>query len=151
MYTVDTLLDTVKDRRGIKSDYALAKLLEITYHSLMNYRHGRSRPDDKTLTKLAELGEIDLADVDVLAVQLQVDRSQSEESREMWRRIARRLQTGSAHAGFLAALGVSLLVGVAPRADASPLPSERVASKAGLCVMSNQIHGLEPACHAIAA
>lgn len=128
MFTVHSLLDTVKDRRGIKSDYALAKVLDVTYHTLMNYRHGRSRPDDRTLSRLGELGEIDQVELDLLAVQLQAERCQNEDAKKLWMRIAKRLQGGGAMAGFLAALAVSLLVGAPSRAEASTLPSNLWAS-----------------------
>ncbi len=141
MYTVGTLLDAAKNRQGLKSDYKLAQVLEVTYQTMMNYRHGRSRPDDKVLTKLAELGEIDQAELDVLAVQLQAERCQNEDSKRIWMRIAQRLQAGGAHAGFMVALALSALLGAAPRAEASTLPDESLKISSVLCIMSNCIKG----------
>ncbi len=141
MQTIDTLLDQVKAKHGIKSDYKLAPFLGVTQNTVANWRHARSRPDDNTLARMADLAGVDPITVEVLAVQFQAERSQSEDVRKMWQSIARRLQTGGAAAGFLAALGVSLLVSASPRAEASPLPFDQVkaAARGGLCVMSNGI------------
>ncbi len=139
MQTVDTLLDAVKSANGIKSDYKLAQFLEVTQHTIANYRHGRSRPDDKTLERLAQLGGIDLAEVDVLAAKLQAERTQSEEAKRLWLRIANRLQAGGAHVGFMVALALSALLGAAPRAEASTLPDEAVKSSSVVFIMSNGI------------
>ncbi len=129
MLTIDTLLDQVKDKHGIRSDYKLAPFLGVTQHTIANWRHRRSRPDDVALAKIAELAGVDPVDAQVLAVQYQIERSQNEGVRKLWEGIALRLQTGAAHAGFLAALAVSLFLGASPRAvEASPLPHDDATS-----------------------
>lgn len=104
MHTVNSLLDEVKSKLGISSDYRLAKELEMTTHSIANYRHGRSRPDDLTLSRLAQLANIPAADIDLLAVQLQAERASTEEAKALWSRIAARLQGGAIHSALLAVL-----------------------------------------------
>ncbi len=141
MQTVDTLLDAVKLRHGIKSDYKLAQFLDMTQNTIANYRHGRSRPDDRTLERLAQLAEVDLVDVDVLAAKLQAERTQNEDAKRLWLRIAQRLQAGGAHAGFMVALALSALLGAAPRAEASTLPDDVLKSPSVVCIMSNCIKG----------
>lgn len=104
MQTVDTLLDQVKTRHGIKSDYKLAQFLKVTQNTVANYRHGRSRPDDITLARLAELAGVPAEDIDLLAVQLQAERASTDQARELWSRIAARLQGGAIHSALLACL-----------------------------------------------
>eukprot|EP01136_Pigoraptor_vietnamica_P042546 Opistho-1_new@16853 len=102
MHTVNTLLDEVKSKLGISSDYRLAKHLQMTTHSIANYRHGRSRPDDLTLHRLGELADIPAGDIDLLAVQLQAERASTDQARALWSRIAARLQGGAVHSALLA-------------------------------------------------
>lgn len=104
MQTVDTLLDQVKIKNGIKSDYKLAQFLNLTQNTIANYRHGRSRPDDRTLHRLGELADVEAGDIDLLAVQLQAERASTDQARELWSRIAARLQGGAVHSALLACL-----------------------------------------------
>lgn len=123
MRSIDQLLDDLKAAKGLKSDYALAKHLGVVSGSVQNWRHKRTLPDPQAITKIAlELG----IDADVLLLEIEAQRSRTEYSREAWLRIAQRLQGGAAPAGFMLALAVSLLVGVSPRAEASPLPFDQV-------------------------
>lgn len=132
MQTVDDLLDQVKAKLGITSDYKLAQHLKMTQHTIANYRHGRSRPDDVTLTRLAEIAGIQPAEVELLAVRLQAERVTNEEARKLWERIAQRLQGGLAHAAaLLLAVVVSLTV-VAKDGHAAPALS---AEKPSLCIL----------------
>ena len=58
MRTVNEVLDAVKARNGITSDYKLAMFLGIGDGNLRNYRHGRSLPDEKACERIAAaLGE----------------------------------------------------------------------------------------------
>lgn len=118
MQTVDTLLDTVKSKHGIKSDYKLAQFLKVTQHTIANYRHGRSRPDDLTLHRLAELGDVPREEIDLLAVKLQAERASTDEARALWSRIAARLQGGAVHSALLAVLVVLGFITAPPNAHA---------------------------------
>lgn len=126
MYTVNTLLDEVKWVHNIKSDYKLAQFLEMTQNTIANYRHERSRPDDKTLLKLAALAKLDQSDIDVLAVQLHAARTNDEATKEFWNRIVTRLQGGVAHAGVLAIVAMVSIAGYAPNAEATALDTSKV-------------------------
>lgn len=88
---LDDLLDAVKTRHGIKSDYKLAKLTGKTNNTIANYRHGRSRPDDNTLTEFANMAGIEGAQVEMLALRFHMDRLTSEASRDLWNGILHRL------------------------------------------------------------
>lgn len=118
MRTVNELLDKVKANSGIQSDYRLAKTLNLSLNTMSNYRHGRSRPDDLVLSKLAELGGIPADEVELLAVTLQADRAATAEAREMWQRIAARLMAGTVHSSLFAVLVALGLFTTPPNAHA---------------------------------
>lgn len=119
MKTVNELIDRVKLNAGIKSDYKLAQTLNLTQHTIANYRHGRSRPDDLVLSKMAELGGIPAAQIELLAVTLQAERANTDEARALWRRIAARLQDGAVHSTVLAVCLVAMLSAVPIEASAA--------------------------------
>lgn len=119
MRTVNELLDQVKANSGIQSDYRLAKTLNLTLNTMSNYRHGRSRPDDLVLSKLAELGGIPPEQVELLAVTLQIERATTDEARALWQRIASRLQAGALHSVVLALLVSVGLITTTPNAHAT--------------------------------
>ena len=137
MQTVDGLLDAVKRRHAISSDYKLAQFLKMTQHTIANYRHGRSRPDDKTLARLAELGDINPAEIDLLAAQLQAERATNEHAKQLWLRIAGRLQAGAAHSAALLVLFVVALAGFTPNAEAAVTSPAR-ALLATVCILCKQ-------------
>lgn len=59
MLTTDQLLDAAKQAQGIRSEYRLARLLNIGDNALYNYRHGRT-PDDERALKLARLAGLNV-------------------------------------------------------------------------------------------
>lgn len=132
MRTVNDFLDQVKANSGIQSDYRLAKTLNLTINTISNYRHGRSRPDDLVLSKLAELGGIPADEVELLAVTLQAERAGTAEAREMWVRIAARLQAGTVHSALFAMLVVMGFITTPPSAHAAVTD---LSPKTGLYIM----------------
>ena len=94
-FSVDLLLDAVKKANGWESDYKLAKSLGINPNAVSNYRSKRSLPDELTIQKLAAASGLD---ADVLTAQVQAARSRNSETKNMWERIAMRLQTAAATA-----------------------------------------------------
>lgn len=119
MRTVNEFLDQVKANSGIESDYRLAKTLNLTLNTMSNYRHGRSRPDDLVLSRLAQLGNIPADQVELLAVSLQAERASTAEARAMWQRIAARLQGGAVHSFVLACLVALGFITTPPNAYAT--------------------------------
>lgn len=57
MMTTHELLDAAKAAQGIRSEYRLARVLNIGDNALYNYRHGRT-PDDERALRLALLAGI---------------------------------------------------------------------------------------------
>lgn len=134
MRTVNELLDQVRANAGIQSDYRLAKTLNLTAHTIANYRHGRSRPDDLVLAKLAELGGIPADQVELLAVTLQAERASTDEARALWQRIAARLQAGAVHSALLAVIVALGFITTPPNAVAA-VTELKPANSSGLYIM----------------
>lgn len=88
MENVHALLDEIKRRHGIPSDYKLAHFLGLTDGAIRHYRHGRSLPDEMACQKIAKALDID---GDVLAAQMLSMRAKDQDTRRMWERIAERL------------------------------------------------------------
>lgn len=116
MKTVDELLDGVKSRRSIPSDYKLAAYLGVVPGAVKHWRHGRSLPDARVAARIA--AELEM-DPDVLVAELEAQRAQTAETRELWHRIATRLQGGTVHGVVLAGLVALGFVTTPPNAVAA--------------------------------
>ena len=75
------LLEAVKERRGITSDYALAKVLGVTQSAVSSYRTGRSRIDDDVALTVAEI--LQMHPMQVIAA-ANAERAKTEEQRARW-------------------------------------------------------------------
>ncbi|MEN9924378.1 MAG: hypothetical protein RL268_504 [Pseudomonadota bacterium] len=117
MLSTRDLLAAVKASQGLPSNYALARFLKVTDVTVANWHHGRTCPDDEMGAKLAALAGLDEGFV---VASMHAERAQNEGARQVWQRIAQRLQAAAA---ILAAVIVSLVAVLAPpgAAHASPL------------------------------
>lgn len=101
------LLDAVKERLQLQSDYALAKKLDITQESIRQWRH-RGLSDERAV-QICELLKIDpnpvLADI-------HAERATNPKTRKTWQAIAERLRGGKAAA--LAAFTIVSLANILP-------------------------------------
>mgnify|MGYP003471410918 CR=1 FL=1 len=88
MQTTNEFLDAVKQRHGVTSDYALAKLLGVRHTTISNYRTMRSRLDDQMAIKVAKLLEMPPEAVMVAA---HGERAKLPEERELWERLWQRV------------------------------------------------------------
>jgi len=59
MRTLADYLDLVIEKHDLKSDRQLAKLLEVSHHTIHCFRHSRNLPADNTMIRIANLAEID--------------------------------------------------------------------------------------------
>ena len=91
-------LDAVKARHGLASDYALAKVLEISRQEISNYRTGRHALGVKVCFKIAALLDCDAASV-IAAVES--ERARTDQDRDFWKGALLR-----AAAAVVAAVGV---------------------------------------------
>lgn len=125
MKTISELLDQIKEKHDLKSDYKLALYMGIGGGNIANYRHGRSLPDENACEKIAAaLG----MDPDVLIAEMNATRAKSPEIRATWARIAQRLQAGMVHAAVLMALAIVSIAGYAPNAEATALNTSKATS-----------------------
>lgn len=77
-------IDAVKQRRGIASDYALAKELGIAKQTMSSYRKGKTHFDDAVCRRVAELLGIHPG---LVMLDMQRERSQSPESHKVWQEV----------------------------------------------------------------
>jgi len=91
-----SLLDTLKARHGLASDYAAAKLLGITTAQVSRYRTGRDHfGDEISLRVAALLGE----DPGAVLAQVHADRAKDPAARAAWLGLLARLRSGTVAAG----------------------------------------------------
>lgn len=93
------LLDAVKAREGITSNYALAKFLEINEARIGEYYRDIAKPDDYAITRIAlALG---LEPMHVLA-EIRAESEKNEKKREFWRNfLMRAASVGGLAAGLM--------------------------------------------------
>jgi hypothetical protein len=85
MRTTNELLNAVRARHGLTSDYQLAKFLKVTSSRLANYRKHRSRLDDALCIQVADALHLDRGRV--LAI-VAAERAQSEQAKREWLKLA---------------------------------------------------------------
>jgi hypothetical protein len=125
-------LDAVKARRGLPSDYAAARLLDVPHQAVYRWRQGLAGMGDETAARVAEL--LDLDPGYVLA-ELYAERAKTEEARSVWMSLARRL--GPALAGAAVLFWLSPYMGDSGVALGGLLASlSGIGDGLALCVMS---------------
>lgn len=87
--TFNRVIDLIKERHGLKSDYAVCKAFDLSPQNVSGWRKERSYPDEKMCRILAYAAGIDPL---VLAAYMQAQRSKTEEARSLWAMVAERLQ-----------------------------------------------------------
>lgn len=130
--TVDRVLDSIRERHSLKSDYAVCKMLDISGPLVSGWRHGKSLPDERMCQKLAGAAGIDPL---VLTASMQAQRSKTTEARTMWEAIAERLQM--AVPGVVAAFFAVVIASVFLADDA-----DAVDLAAGQAYVTNSVGGL---------
>jgi len=118
MFSIANLLERAKANANLESDYRLSKVLSINQSALGNYKAGRSWPNDKILAQLCALSGDDVA---LVAAQIQAERSQSPEGKNMWLMVAARLRGGASTAILSVVFAIGLIAGYADPARASGL------------------------------
>lgn len=90
------MLDAVKSRAGISSDYAAAQLLGVTRAQMSRYRNGKDYPGDDQAMKIADLLAIDAG---FIVSCIHAERASTDTTRALWEGIARRLNPAPATSG----------------------------------------------------
>lgn len=130
MQTTNELLDRIKTELEIASDYRLAQVLGVTKNAITNYRYGKSRPNDEVGLRMAELLKEDAGHITAC---LHAERAQSPDVRQLWEKVAMRLQMGFANVKMLAVLAmVSVAACAIPAWAALYLAS---ISARGVCIL----------------
>ena len=89
MLTTAELLKLAKDSQDIPSNYRLARVLDVPDTTVMRWNTGRSRPDDETVIRLANMANIDSG---YAIASIHAERCSDESMRNVWKSIADRLQ-----------------------------------------------------------
>ncbi len=118
MNTTLELLDAVKVRHSLPSDYKLAKVMGVTHSCISNYRSGRSTLDDSMVLKVADLLESDPA---MILATVHAERAKRPEEKAVWQSIMERLGGAAACALLGVALSAPAPAEAAPRAPEQPL------------------------------
>ncbi len=134
MYSVDQVIDSAKAARGIDSDYRFAKELGVTVHTVANWRHGRSRPDDEAALTMAEWASLDPC---IVLASIHATRISSDRAKTVWAQIAARLEKAPA---VLAAVIFSVLFSGGPDAGAQAKTLAATDSAHSLVDGQNNIH-----------
>lgn len=79
--SIQQLLDAVKARHGLSSDYALAKFLEVSKSAVSNWSAGVSSPDDMMALRIAD--ELDLDPAYTLAL-VHANRNKYGNAQHVW-------------------------------------------------------------------
>jgi transcriptional regulator with XRE-family HTH domain len=82
------LVDAVKEAKGIKSDYAVAKRLGLKPQTISNYRKGRTQMSEETAVAIAAM--LGRAAAPIL-IQLAAERARTPEVAKVWKDLAKTL------------------------------------------------------------
>lgn len=96
MKTVE-YMDEIMRRKGIPSDYALAKALGVTKQTVSRYRSGIGLFDDHVALRAAELLGIDPG---IVLLDIYAERAKNSEVRTVWERISAGFPLLSLHANL---------------------------------------------------
>ena len=109
MFEIATTLDRARIAQGLRSDYKLALVAGISHASLTSYRKGKTLPDVRVISKLAQLtGE----DPSLMTAHVEFARAKNDEERTIWSDIAARLKltTKTAQAGFSTVASMAAII-----------------------------------------
>ncbi len=88
MNTTQALIARLKEARGLRSDYAVAKHLGVTTPTLTNWKYGRTQMDNTTALQVAD--ELGLDPLAIMA-KLKLERPHTPRDRQVWGRYEPRL------------------------------------------------------------
>lgn len=121
MNATNRTLDRLADRYTARSNYALAKLLDVSQATVGNYRHEKTGMSDDIAIKAAELLQEDAC---ALVAALQEERAETDAARKVWRQIAGRLRRTAA----VVTIGIAGILGFShsPTSQAASSESTRI-------------------------
>lgn len=101
------LIDLVKEKSGIPSDYALASKLGITRQLVSGIRNGRNGIPEPIALKMAQFAKINPA---LMLAMCQQAKAKTPEARTVWRDLCRALPVAASFAGGLWIIARELLL-----------------------------------------
>ena len=119
MEDVKSLLDAVKAAKGVSSNYALAKALDLPDQRICDYYKGQRMPDEYACMKIAQALDRPLADV--LAI-VRISGEKDEKRRAAWVEYYKSI--GGIAAAWAVALFVSVTLTVTTPAEAAQNQSD---------------------------
>lgn len=84
--TSTDLVDAIKEAKGIKSDYGVAKQLGLAPQTISNYRKGRTTMSDETAVAAAVM--LGRAPAPIL-VQLAIERASTPDVAKVWKEVSK--------------------------------------------------------------
>ena len=136
MNLIASLIERARVNAKIESDYRLAKIIGINQSAFGNYKAGRSMPNDKILSQLCALSG---DDPHLMMAQIQAERASSDEARNLWQTLVKRLAGGASTAVLSVLFTISLIAGYAQPARAGDLLSSTIAQVKSLYIVSSSV------------
>jgi len=130
MKTIKALLDETKAAKGVSTDYALAKALDLHSGLISDYYSGKRSPNEFACLKISEALGKDYAEISAI---VRIESEKDENRREVWRRYYKSIGGFAASFVVLFLVSVTLTVTATP-AKASPLLEVDTGT---LCIMLN--------------
>lgn len=124
---VETLLRAAREAQGIKSNYALTRVLGVTDKTMQRWSTGANTPSNAQACELAQMAGIEPG---YIMACMEGIRAKSEKDRERWSEIAKRLKSAAGTAAASAAVVASAAL-------------EALERGAGLCIMSTRRRGVD--------
>lgn len=107
MKTIKELLDETKAAKGVETDYALAKALDLHSGLISDYYSGKRSPNEYACLKIAEALNRPLAEV-LAAVRIEAEKDESR--REEWRNYFKSIGGIAAAFMLMVCLSVTFIV-----------------------------------------
>ncbi|MGE5470592.1 MAG: hypothetical protein ACM3X0_07345 [Bacteroidota bacterium] len=131
MENITKLLDDAKNAVGVKTDYALAKKLDLPRARICDYYKGKRAPDEFACLKIAEaLGQ----PLDTIIARVKAATEKDEKRREAWENYMKRLGGIAASIAYAFLLIVTMKVTSVP-AEAAPTQTLAAQGFSTMCIM----------------
>lgn len=128
MKSTPDLLDAVKEKKGIQSDYALAAFIGVTRAHVSKWRCGRESLTDEKALQVAEILGIDSGYILALMSAERAQRTNNAAAAAAWTKLADLVKNHGAAAALL------LLV-AAPALSPTPANAAQLKTAAGVCIL----------------
>lgn len=136
METIKKLLDDVKKAKGVESDYALAKALDLQRGHICDYYKGKRHPNEFACLRIAKAMSRDYSEISAI---VRMEAEKDETRREEWRSYFKSIG-GMAASVMLAVLAaVTLFVTTPGNALANQGVKTDISTNYKLCVLFRQI------------